>query len=715
MRRMLALLIGFVLMSGADGQLQKLYVEDRHHLCLEFGEKINLKEADLLENYTLSSEEDENFVDGVHPEWLARKTKPRNMKPPPKRNIWKYTPVLVHWIYLEFPEPIRPGLSYTISVRGVTKQGSHLSFKFVEEEMWSPAIKVNQVGYLPDAPMKFAYLGDWMGGLGSVQFNDSAQEFRVIDLKSRNVVFRGKPLLRKKASTKDEDAYRLNLQNCDIYDINFSEFNRPGTYRIVVSGVGCSYPFRVSTDVYEEAFYVSIRGLYYQRCGIALKKKHAGQWTKGACHRKPVILSTVTLEECGMGLGRKDAFKELPRTATDKRAELWGGYHDAGDYDRRAQHIKISDLLLDLYEMAPSAFTDNQLNIPESGNGIPDIVDEANWNLEFWRRLQGEDGGVRGGIESERHPYWTEPPGKDPLNLYAYGEGLWVSLRYAGCSSKLSRILRLLGREKEAELLLHSARRAWKWARARSPVLYKDALAYASAELFKTTLEDEFQKVFLKFTVFTRKPDAQLSVWKEYDQHDSAWAYATTSHHKVNRQTQQACRKAFIREADEWLRFAKKRAFRFAKHPWAPIGWGSASVPQAIPLIRAHYLTGKEEYLAWTVLSADFSLGCNPLNIVWTSGLGSNPVRRPLHLQSMNDSIDEPVPGITVFGPSRYSESKGILGFALRAYFPPVGSWPLLERYSDVGYAPEINEFTVQQCIAPTAFVYGYIYANFRK
>src|SRR6185503_9409025 len=100
-----------------------------------------------------------------------------------------------------------------------------------------------------------------------------------------------------------------------------------------------------------------------------------------------------------------DNFGNLVKGGTDQVLEtVWGGYHDAGDWDRRIQHLDVTRSLFELQEISPAWSSKFSLGIPESSNTLPDIVDEALFGLDFYRRLQDKDGGVRGGIESSEHP-----------------------------------------------------------------------------------------------------------------------------------------------------------------------------------------------------------------------------------------------------------------------------------------------------------------------
>ena len=115
--------------------------------------------------------------------------------------------------------------------------------------------------------------------------------------------------------------------------------------------------------------------LYYQRDGIAKDAKYAGaDWADGMAHPQDAT--------CGLssnGSAPKD---------------LHGGWFDAGDQNRYT-NWGASDVieLLRAYVESPGAFTDDT-NIPESGNGVPDLLDEVKWELDWMARMQNTDGSV---------------------------------------------------------------------------------------------------------------------------------------------------------------------------------------------------------------------------------------------------------------------------------------------------------------------------------
>jgi len=123
---------------------------------------------------------------------------------------------------------------------------------------------------------------------------------------------------------------------------------------------------------------------------------------------------------------------DLDMSSLALHAHAWGGYMDAGDWDRRSPHIRVSYLQLELFEMFPTFFEEVKLALPptEASNSLPDIVDEALWNLDFYRRLQDTDGGVGGGVESTAHPISGETSWQESLLVGAFAPDPVSSYRF---------------------------------------------------------------------------------------------------------------------------------------------------------------------------------------------------------------------------------------------------------------------------------------------
>ena len=190
-------------------------------------------------------------------------------------------------IFLFLPAPLKEGGIYSVKInkpefmRVDTANGlpdgaekinpPELSFKYAGDMTVSSAISANQAGYLPNGP-KFAYIGQYAGAKngGDESAELDARQFRVfkiISAESGNVVFEGAPVFSAACAA---NGGKDPLSECGMAEMNFSALTKPGTYRVLVPGLGVSYPFAVRDDVYNQVCGVLARGIYHQRCGTAL-------------------------------------------------------------------------------------------------------------------------------------------------------------------------------------------------------------------------------------------------------------------------------------------------------------------------------------------------------------------------------------------------------------------------------------------------------------
>lgn len=696
---------------GADER--RLYTPDRVG-----GEKLDLAWADAPESYGIRCPDDPNYEgDGTPPVAVHRKSRPSDFA---RVGPWQMHAPMEHRLYLRLPKPLVVGREYLICFRG-----GHLiatGFKWDPASLRSEAVRVSHLGFRPDDPAKAAFLSCWMGSGGAVSYQEGAR-FDVLD-KGGKSVFQGKVALAR-AAAEPEDAYKRNYSGAPVYELDFSPLRTPGTYRVVVEGVGCSFPFAIADDAWRKAFYVSARGFYHQRSGIPLGPPHTTFRRPRPFHPDDglkVYHSSCGLMDSGNGLNRQDSgnFGNLNKGRTDKLVEnAWGGYMDAGDWDRRIQHLVVSRLLLELAELFPDYFAGLPLDIPESGDGLPDVVSEALFNLDCYRRMQTPDGGIRGGIESEEHPRHGEGSWQESLVVMAYAPCIWSSYVYAGVAARAAGVLEKLKLDL-ARTYRESALRAMAWAEKelkaagdrQFPHEVHDSRNLAAAELFRLTGEAAWHEVFIATTVF-RNPKAELFVWQKHEQRDAAWVYVRTDRPGVDAAVKANCRAAILREADERLASQARAGFRWMKYAWRPFGWGCPVTPEAESVVRAHVLTGEARYLRALVLAAQFGAGANPLNLCYTTGLGHRWPQHPLHIDS-RITHQPPPPGLTIFGPQDIERNLGHWGMKLVAQFafPPVKQWPTAEAYFDVFWYPQMCEFTVQQPMAANAYLWGYLAAR---
>ena len=212
-------------------------------------------------------------------------------------------------------------------------------------------VNINQVGYLPE-DSKYVY----------VKTDADLEDFYVVNNDTGIIVYQGK-LGGAVGGSNYDPASEMNVAKGD-----FSELKDPGTYYIYTDA-GSSYTFKIGADVYNDIYKDVVLMLYRQRCGTELDPAIAGDFAHGACHDTEALIY-----------------------GTGEYKDVSGGWHDAGDYGRYivSGAKTIADLFA-AYEDWNAAADD--LGIPESGNGVPDLLDEARYELEWMLKMQDEESG----------------------------------------------------------------------------------------------------------------------------------------------------------------------------------------------------------------------------------------------------------------------------------------------------------------------------------
>ena len=403
------------------------------------------------------------------------------------------------------------------------------------------------------------------------------------------------------------------------------------------------------------------------------------------------------------------------------RIQASGGHHDAGDYNPRS-HIDVAQILMDAYEVAPKKFYDGQLNIPEKGNGIPDILDEALWALRLWIGLQDEDGGVYNGTESDGDPNFVQTVELDPKGDFAFAKDSRGSFLFAGAMAHASRLLRSVGKTEMAADYLARARRAYDWGVEHKPQTnnvgtfgsyYTIPLAYAAAQLFHTTGEEAYHRAFLDNTPWQKKPKSRM-IDNSYDLSVAAYAYAAIPPSKCDAAVHSNVVRAICEEADLYVNASNKAPYKFIRHPNAPINWGTGAYEHFLSVVwHAWAFTDNKlkvkPYRDAMIRTADNTLGCNPLNLCWITGLGSNCIHAPLHNSRFNPT-GFAVPGMQVQGP----DNKGKEYNYVATLFPRRDKTPPLYCFIDCIFAIGMDEGTVNHQ-AETMAAFGLLLPDVKK
>jgi len=420
----------------------------------------------------------------------------------------------------------------------------------------------------------------------------------------------------------------------------------------------------------------------------------------------------VALFARALGDDELDALASSVPERIPRRIDARGGHHDAGDYNPRS-HLDVAQTLMNAFELKPENFHDSQLNVPERGNGIPDILDEALWALRLWEGLQDSDGGVRNGTESQGDPNFVQTVELDDKGDYAWAKDAKGSFLAAGAFAQASRILARLGRAGDSARLLGRARRAYAWG-VDNPV--KDAKgtaqygeyniaprAYAAAHLYHTTGEAAYHDDFRAYSPWGGDPGSDLSSWGRFDATLAAYAYALVPEEKADAGLRAAVVAAIRREADMCIAGSDKMAYKFIRNPYAPITWGTGAYENfAVSSAFAWRLTGEGKYRDWLVRTCDNTLGANPLGLSWITGLGARTIRCPLH-NSRYRAAGFPVDGLQGQGPNQRGAGYN---YCATAFPRHVDDYAPLQEFADVHFAIAMDEPTVNS-MANTMFVFG--------
>jgi endoglucanase len=492
-------------------------------------------------------------------------------------------------------------------------------------------IKVDQVGYRPAGPKLAMVVSAAAGGTFVVRTTD------------------GKAAFSGRLSAPVTDANSGDA----VRTADFTALRKPGRYHLDVAGVGVSWPFVIGDDGFGRAFYLAMRSFYGQRCGTAvdLGPEFPG-FRHDICHTAGAYHATS---------GRSG-----PKTAGNK------GWHDAGDYGRYVVNSGITTgTLLWAYEMYGDRLMSTSLEIPESGDRVPDMLDEIRWNLEWMLSMQDADGGVFHKQTSERFSGFVMPE-RDDLVSYVIGTGkepfksTAATADFAAVMAATARIYTSIDAAFAGQAL-EAARKAFAWAEAHPAVLFgnapgigtgaygdrdcSDEILWAAAELWRTTREDAFQKYFVDHyaallpTVRPIGPPSWAGVGPM-----ALWTYVLGG---ASDDASKAIRQASIAAADEIVTRSAADGYRISLARTDYI-WGSNAVAAnyGLQLLVADAIQPNPRYREAAADNLHYLLGRNTFSLSYVTQLGTNPFLHPHHRPSGGDANQKPWPGLLAGGPN---------------------------------------------------------------
>lgn len=754
--------LGVVDVRLADSKTVVIHFRDgyvRHH---ELGKSrseetvilafpLNTAMAATPDLYSVSSNDDPKFAKPIHPEKIYRKTKGTDFAW--FADSWSNGRAVnnrpdfaaEHWLYLTLPHPFKEGKLYRIQSPSLRFD---LPLKLDPQKALSDSIHVNLLGYRPDAPQKFGYVYAWMGDGGSLEGKKLADlNFQIIDTATNKPVLSGKTKFRA-GSTQPEtsnlnDTPNGNFLGADVAECDFTDLRSPGHYFLHVDGIGRSQAFEVRPDVYTPAFRAVMQGILGNRSGIELGPPYVPY------HRPAPHNATLTPGFAGKlkystsrYLDRKNPdYSGEDRAAVEQGIkgdlEASGWYQDAGDWDSYSSHIQVPERLMLAYQLNPKALGKLDFPLPGAHKGLPSILEEARWLIDFCYRLRhellikkfgsggiglricgdhfGSDTGpkdVGRGSWQDVDRIWTAS-GEDPVSTYGY----------AGIAAQFAICLQIQGiPDPEGVDWTREASESFKWAEAHSlpgdkdKPDYKEYRTYALAGLALLS-KDDFYSYLLKTA--TKDMNSATRLW--WSVLDGPALYLITQSSNRDEALTTRFREALLATADFELESSRKRARRWGGDWGMPMLIGQQTTPWVEAMAAAYVVTREtdraksEAYFSAVLTTADYFLGTNPLNQTWVSGLGPASPRNVFHMDGWYEDGPQPHPGIVPYGPWQKGANQGAgpwdHDWANKSVYPAIDAWPGAERWFENRCSPMTNEFTIWQNLAPSAFTYGFLLA----
>jgi len=752
-----------------DGQTWRLYENGPFlrgiNSLTTYGAALATNNVADANNWKITSGDDSNFgTAGISPSNVYRKSKLGCMAQlgwNMSTNDFNYDWAYEHTVFLKLPRSMEPGKSYTINIPG--NINSDVTTKTITFDIFnskSEAVKVNIVGYSTANSIKSADVYLWMGDGGARDYASFVGKkvyiYNTITKESQQV---GTVSLWKTASTEWDWGVSHQMLQTNVWAADFTGFNTAGTYRLVVEDIGCSEDFEISDNIYYEPFKVSTQGFYYMRIG---EDSRASGITPVA--RLPLYIPGVSPANCQVLITTMHPYHanwesfvggdkwDSPKawhsyrktTGNTTNPNAYGGHSDALDWDRHLGHVSIIyDMLLPYY-LSNGKLSDDNLGIAESGNGIPDILDEARNEVDFWLRLRDGKGyshGLTNPTASNDNP---------PNTLYQAantGVAAWAN---AANAAMLAECFRISGHTDLMERYRDSAIVAYDYASSlptadqmlsrtqnvgNSEMSGKDFRITAAAFLYNITgikaYEDD-----LNTHSRCRTSGTSICNRNSYNELYAAAGYLLSDRPKNYPTLLSNMRNAVINEAKtkeaNYTISGESRRRPSRRSTDEDTGWFITEIHNQRSIV-AHAISAegsadKKLFEDALILEADFSLGRNPLNMInmttATTSLENKRSVENAYTSGWNDGTPGVHPGHTpymniygwgssmVMGSSEWLTDKNYpaVKYDSRGQLD-AGTWPYGELYYNTRYVYTANEFTPQQTMRGKTALYGYLYA----
>lgn len=541
-------------------------------------------------------------------------------------------------------------------------------------------IYINQLGYLQGS-RKTAVLAEEQ----QTEQDKAVKKIRILDVHGGCVL------------TKDAVYFGMDEASKDqVWQADFSELTQEGCYRIEDDLGNGSCSFRITADIYAWLNRILCKAFYYQRCGMALEETYAGIFQRESCHEEKAVLLEEYLE------GNIKHFYDVR-----------GGWHDAGDYGRytTAAAAALAHMLY-AWEWFPDSFQES-LHIPESGNGMDDILNECMYELKWLLKMQMEDGSVRHKLTSMRHANFVMPA-KDRRQMILFPPSTMAAGDFAAIMAMASRVY--AGFDSQfSRTALEAAKKAWDWLEAHPQFIGfgnpqgcntgeyedyddKDERLWAAAELYRCTKDpaylsraEELLGQIRKKTSFGWADVAGLAGWAflEEELKHTGSGCGTAADCDMEARLKKQYIDYMLSEAEQLISLCKGCGYMAAMEP-EDYEWGSNMVlmNRGMLFASAYLLSGREEFLDCAVKQMDYLLGVNAAGYSYVTGAGEHAFRNPHNRVTVADGIVETIPGFVSGGANSQPVDE-------KAEWLIEPGTPPMKCYLDLWECYSLNEITI--------------------
>lgn len=510
-------------------------------------------------------------------------------------------------------------------------------------------VRVNRLGYLPDGPKRATVV------------NSSAQP---LSWQLRNAS--GQTVASGSTTPRGTDA----ASGDSTHLADFSSYTGTGTgYVLAVAGQN-SPSFSIRADLYNTLRSDAMAFFYHQRSGTPIDASLVGTaYARPAGH-------------LGVAPNKGDTRVPCQAGVCDYTLDVRGGWYDAGDQGKYVVNGGISTwLLVNSYDRAAragngSALGDSTLRIPERGNGMPDVLDEARWELEFLLRMQVPDGRPYAGTAFHKihDAQWTALPTRPEQDSQArelHRPSTAATLNLAATAAQCARVYAPYDAA-FASRCLTAARKAWAAAKANPNMIAPDSdgtgggaygdgrvsdeFYWAATELYAATGETAFRDAVTSSSWHTAS-DAFTSFgfgWAE----TAALGRLTlaTVPNGLPASDLARLRSSVVSAADGYLNSMSGQGYP-APIPVSAYVWGSNSqvTDNALVTAVAYELTNQRRYRDGALEAMDYVLGRNTLGLSYVTGYGTQYARNQHHrfwARQADASLPNPPAGSLAGGPN---------------------------------------------------------------